>query len=82
VLPGGAPHAGSADPTPGTQRVPRLWAPIPVTADAAAKPAGPMVPAALRSPTVLAAVAALGCGVALLGWLVVGRLRGARRRGR
>jgi hypothetical protein len=41
-----------------------------------------MAAAALRSPTVLAVVAALACGVLLLGWVAVGRLRGVRRRTR
>jgi hypothetical protein len=89
VLPGGTctagcahPHAGTPDPSPGTHRVQRLWAPAPTTAERAAKPAGPMAPAALRSPATLAALAALGCGVVLLGWVVVGRLRRVRRRAR
>jgi hypothetical protein len=87
VLPGGgtctadcADPSGGAEPTSGTRLQP-VAAPIPPVTGPDQEAAS-MTPAALTSPTVLAAVAALGCGVLFLGLLVVSRIRGARRRTR
>jgi hypothetical protein len=97
ALPGGgcARATGCADrrtggpaakaPTPRPERVPPAavaGAPAATADRAGAAAAAPMALAALRTPTVVAAVTAFGGGVLLLGGVLVLRVRGARRRGR